>query len=309
MVNKLSTEKRALALHCMVEGMSMRSVERTLGISLNTVYRLHADAGGAAIAYHRKVARDLDVSLVQCDEIWSFIYAKKRNVPTATKAPKEAGDIWTWTALDVDSRFMLTWEIGDRSTKMAHRLMGGLKRKLNGERFQLTTDGHRPYLKAVPRAFGDDVDFATLVKWIRTDEELSIDARTIIGDPDPDCINTSYVERANLSMRMGMRRFARKTNAFSKRVEYHRHSVSLYFLYYNFCKVHGSLNGVTPAQAIGLSDESRSMEWVVGLIDERASKPNRPKTYNKSPEMKRKQERKVVREANDRLRRLREARK
>ena len=200
---------------------------------------------------------------------------------------------------------MLTWEVGDRSTKMAHRLMRSLKSRLNGERIQMTTDGHKPYLRAVPKAFGDDIDYATLVKLFQTDEETAIDARTIIGDPDPDLINTSYVERSNLSMRMGMKRFARKANAFSKKVENHRHSISLYFLYYNFCKVHGSLNGMTPAQALGIADEPYSMEWVISLLDERAPKPRRPKTYNKSPEMKRKQQRKTMREAIERVKKSR----
>ena len=286
----------------------MRSIERTLGLSLNTVYRLHADAGAAALAYHKKAAKDLDVSLVQCDEIWAFCYAKKRNVPTATDAPKGAGDIWTWTALDVDSRFMLAWETGDRSTRLAHRLMNNLRRRLNDNRIQLATDGHRPHLKAVPKAFGDDIDYATLVKLFQTNEDPSIDARTIIGDPDPDYINTSYVERSNLSMRMGMRRFTRKTNGFSKRAEHHLHSVSLYFLYHNFCKIHGSLNGMTPAQAIALADEPYSLEWVVGLIDERAPKPNRPKTYEKSQAMKLKQRRNALRSANERLAKLRDRR-
>ena len=308
MVNKLPTEKRALALHDMVEGCSMRSIERKHGISLNTIYRLHADAGGAAIAYHKKVAQDLDVSLVQCDEIWSFCYAKKKNVPTAIAAPKEAGDLWTWTALDVGSRFMLTWEVGDRSTKMAHRLMRSLKSRLNGERIQLTTDGHRPYLKAVPKAFGKDIDYATLVKTFHTNGDPTIDARTVIGDPDPDLINTSYVERSNLSMRSDIRRLTRRTNGFSKRVDGHIYSISLYFLYYNFCRRHRGLNGMTPAQVLGLTNEPRSMEWIVGLIDERAPQPNRPKTYNKSPEMRRKRWENQGREIVARLRRVREAR-
>ena len=304
MVNKLSTEQRALALHNLVEGMSIRSIERTLKISLNTIYRLHTEAGEVALAYHKKVAKNLNVRLVQCDEIWSFIYAKDRNLETATNAPNFAGSVWTWTAMDVDSRFMLTWEIGDRSTKMAHKVMRGLKKRLNGERIQLTTDGHKPYLRAVSKAFGDDIDYATLVKTFQSDGDPTIDARTITGNPDPNHINTSYIERTNLALRMGNRRHGRKTNAFSKRIEFHKCSVSLYFLYYNFCKPHGSLGDMTPAQVIGIADKSYDLEWVVGLIDKRAPKPRRPKTYNKSLEMKRKQHGTKMRAATERRRKV-----
>lgn len=290
MVNRLSTEKRALALHALVEGMSMRATSRLARISLNTVYKLHADAGDTALAYHKKVAKDLDVSLVQCDEIWAFCYAKEGNVPDAENAPPEAGDVWTWTALDVVSKFMLAWETGDRKEKSARKIMNNLKKRLGGRRIQLTTDGHRPYLKAVPDTFGDDIDFATLVKSFRLNCDPLLDSRVVIGEPDPLFINTSYVERANLSMRMGMRRFTRKTNGFSKSVENHRHSVALHFLYHNFCWEHGSLGkGVTPAMALGLADEPYTTEWISDLIDERTPPPNRPKTYKKSRTMARKQ--------------------
>lgn len=307
MVNKLSTEKRALALKLMVEGMSLRAVQRTLKVSLNTVYKLHADAGAAAIVYHKAVARDLDVSLVQCDEIWSFIYAKKRNVPTAKKPPPEAGDAWTWTALDVESRFMLSWEIGDRTTRTAHRFMNKLRKRLGKSRIQMTTDGHIPYLKAVPRAFGYDIDFATLVKMFGTGDPV-IDPRVVIGNPDPLHINTSYVERTNLSMRMELRRFTRKTNGFSKTADGLRNSVALYFLYYNFCRPNLTLktktqSHVTPAMAIGLADCVYDAEWIVGLIDARAPKPNRPKTYKKSEAMIRKQKLQRVKRSRELLRR------
>lgn len=280
MANVLSREKRALAIHLMVEGMSMRSIQRTMKISLNTVYKLHADAGEAALAHHRKIAKNLPSRLVQCDEIWSFCYAKKKNVADAVAAPPGAGDAWTWTALDVESKFMLAWEVGDRSTRMAHRLMKGLKRSLDGQRIQLTTDGHHAYPKAVRRAFGDDIDYATLVKSFDEDG-AKVDARAVIGNPDPQFINTSYVESSNRSIRMGVKRFTRKTSAYSKRVESHLHSISLFFLYHNFCWSHGSLEGKTPAQMIGLADEKHDLDWVVSLIEERTPKPKRPKTYKK----------------------------
>ena len=303
MVNRLSTEKRALALHALVEGNSMRAAARLAHISLNTIYKLHADAGEAALAYHRKVARDLDVSLVQCDEIWAFCYAKERNVPDAENAPPGAGDVWTWTALDVESKFMLAWEVGDRTIKYARKLMKNLKKRVGDRRIQLTTDGHRPYPQAVWDTFGDEIDYATLVKLFQLNCDPVIDSRVVIGEPDPQFINTSYVERANLSMRMGMRRFTRKTNGFSKSVDNHEHSVALYFLYHNFCWEHGSLGkGVTPAMALGLADEPYTTEWIAGLIDERAPPPNRPKTYKKSREMARKQRARQIKRVRERMR-------
>ena len=258
----------------------MRSIQRTIGISLNTVYKLHADASEAAVAYHKKVARDLPARLVQCDEIWSFVYAKKKNVAVAVAAPPGAGDVWTWTALDVESKFMLAWEVGDRSPRMAVKLMKNLRKRLDGQRIQLTTDGYKPYPKAVQRVFGDNIDYATLVKVFGVDEP-KIDTRAVTGEPDPQHINTSYVESSNRSLRMGVKRFTRKTSAYSKRLESHKHSVALYFLYHNFCWAHGGLNGKTPAQAIGLAREKYDTEWIVGLIDKRVPKPNRPKTYQK----------------------------
>ena len=272
-------------------------------------YKLHADAGDAALAYHKKMAKDLNVDLVQCDEIWAFCYAKKKNVEAATNPPPGAGDVWTWTALDVVSKFMLSWEVGDRTARTAHRLMRNLRKRLDGNRIQMTTDGHSPYQKAVPRAFGDDIDYATLVKSFEAGEDPSIDARVVSGDPDPDHINTSYVERSNLSIRMGLRRFTRRTNGFSKSVESHLRSVSLYFLYYNFCWEHSSLNGQTPAQALGLADEKKDVEWIVSLIDARTPPPDRPKTYKKSRTMRRKQRARQMKANRARVRRAREGRK
>lgn len=281
MANVLSPEKRALAIHLMVEGMSMRSIQRTMKISLNTVYKLHADAGETALAHHKKVAKSLPVHLVQCDELWSFCYAKEKNVADALAAPPKAGDVWTWTALDVESKFMLAWEVGDRSTKMARRLMKNLRKRLDGQRIQLTTDGHPAYPEAVRHVFGDNIDYATLVKCFDKDGDPKIDTRAVIGNPDPQFINTSYVEASNKSIRMGNKRYARKTSAYSKRLESHIHSISLFFLYHNFCWAHGGLDGKTPAQAIGLSKEKRDLDWIVSLIEERTPKPNRPKTYRK----------------------------
>ena len=183
---------------------------------------------------------------------------------------------------------MLAWEVGDRSTRMAHRLMKNLKNRLDGQRIQLTTDGHSSYPIAVRRAFGNDIDYATLVKVFDADEP-SISTQAVIGNPDPQHINTSYIESSNRSLRMGIKRFTRKTSAYSKRLKSHRYSVALYMLYHNFCWEHGGLGGRTPAQAIGLAREKYDTKWIVSLLDERAPKPNRPKTYKKSRAMVRKQ--------------------
>ena len=304
MVNRLPTEKRALAIQMMVEGSSMRAIQRTLEISLNTVYKLHADAGAAALDYHKKIARKLPSEIVQCDEMWSFVYAKKKNVADAVAAPPEAGDVWTWTALDVESKFMLSWEVGERSPEMAVKLMKKLRKRLDGRRIQLTTDGYKPYLDAVRLAFDDNIDYATLVKEFNTGMDPKLDIRTVIGNPDPQHINTSYVESSNLALRMGVKRFTRKSNAFSKRLENHKHSVALYFLYHNFCWEHGGIGGKTPAQAIGLAKKKRDTEWIVGLIDKRAPKPNRPKTYKTREHKLPLKMRQSIRRANKHLRKV-----
>lgn len=280
MANVLSREKRSLAIHLMVEGMSMRSIERTMKISLNTVYKLRDDAGEAALAYHKKVAKNLPARVVQCDEIWSFCYAKEKNVASAIAAPPEAGDVYTWTALDVESKFMLAWEVGDRSARMALRLMKNLKKRLDGQRIQLTTDGYHAYPNAVRRVFGEDIDYATLIKSFDK-KGAKVDTRTVIGNPDPQLINTSYVESSNRSIRMGVKSYTRKTSAYSKSLSSQIHSIALFFLYHNFCWAHGGVDGKTPAQAIGIAKEKYDTDWIVDLIEKGTPKPNRPKTYRK----------------------------
>lgn len=290
-MRKLPTAKRVMILNMLVEGMSMRSISRTVGVSINTVSKLLAEAGEACAAYHDEAMRDVPARRVQCDEIWSFVYAKDKNVPRAKKAPPVAGDVWTWTALDADHKLIVSWIVGDRSGQTAMELMDDLRPRL-ANRVQLTSDGHKAYLEAVEGAFGADVDYAQLVKlYGPTEGEGSekryspatctgIRKRKIEGSPDPADISTSYVERHNLTMRMSIRRFTRLTNAFSKKVENHVHSLSLYFVHYNFCRIHKTLK-CSPAMAAGVSDTLRDMEWIVGLIDARAPKPNRPKTYRK----------------------------
>ena len=283
-MNKLPIQKRAQILEMLVEGMSMRATSRLAKVSINTVYRLLEEAGEACAAYHDEAVRNVTASRVQCDEIWAFVYAKEKNVKRAKAAPKDAGDVWTWTALDADSKMILSYEVGDRSGATALEFMDDLRSRL-ANRVQLTTDGHRAYLEAVEGAFGDDVDFAQLVKLYGDAPErekryspaecVGTRKRRITGKPVRADVSTSYVERQNLTMRMGMRRYTRLTNAFSKKLENHLHMLSLYFVHYNFVRIHKSLR-CTPAMAAGVSDTLRDMEWIVGLIDARTPEPKRP---------------------------------
>lgn len=274
-----------MILTMLVEGMSMRSVSRTAGVSINTVTKLMIDAGEACAAYHDEAVQNVTARRIQCDEIWSFCYAKEKNVKRAKAAPQGAGDVWTWTALDADSKMVLSYEVGDRSGQTAMEFMDDLRSRLVN-RVQLTTDGHKAYLEAVEGAFGDDVDYAQLVKLYGEAPEgqrryspaqcVGARKRRVTGKPVRADVSTSYVERNNLTMRMGMRRFTRLTNAFSKKIENHLHMLSVYFVHYNFCRQHKSLGGVSPAMAAGVSDTLHDMEWIVGLIDARDPTPKRP---------------------------------
>ncbi|HEY9537181.1 MAG TPA: IS1 family transposase [Kiloniellaceae bacterium] len=292
-MNKLPLQKRVQILSMLVEGSSMRSISRITGVSINTVTKLLVDAGQACAAYHDEAVREVPAQRVQCDEIWSFCYAKAKNVERAKAAPEGAGDVWTWTALDSDSKMILAYEVGDRTAATALEFMDDLRDRL-ANRVQLTTDGHKAYLEAVEGAFGGDVDFAQLVKLYGEDANKGPERkyspsvckgakkRPIEGNPDKRHVSTSHVERQNLTMRMGMRRFTRLTNAFSKKLENHLHMLSLYFVHYNFCRQHKSLGGLSPAMAAGVSDTLHDMEWIVGLIDARAPKPGPRGPYNKA---------------------------
>ena len=267
----------------------MRAISRTVGVSINTVSKLLVDAGYACAEYHDKTVCEVQSRRVECDEIWSFCYAKNKNVTNAKSAPDGAGDVWTWTALDVDSRMILAYEIGDRSGKTAVEFLANLRSRL-ANKVQLNTDAHTAYFEAVDTVFGADVDYAQLVKIYGDSEDekkgkgtkyptcIGIEKQGLIGEPNMKKVSTSYVERMNLSMRMGMRRFTRKTNGFSKKLENHLHMLSLYFVYYNFVKIHKTLK-VTPAMAAEVTDKLYDMEWIVDLIDAREAKPNRPKYY------------------------------
>ena len=281
-----------LASQPSAENLSTRAVSRATGVSINTVTKLLVDAGEACAEYHDRKVRSVQSRRVQCDEIWSFCYAKAKHVPAAKAAPGGAGDVWTWTAIDADTKLIVSYEVGDRSGATAFEFMNDLRLRLTN-RVQLTTDGNSAYLEAVEEAFGAGIDYAMLIKLYGQPEGreperrysppecIGIDVRRVSGYPDPDHISASYVERQNLTMRMGMRRFTRLTNAFSKKLENHLHMLSLYFGHYNFCRQHKSLRGVTPAMAAGLTGALCNMEWIVGLIDARAPAPNRPKIYRK----------------------------
>ena len=290
-MNKLSTQRRGRILTMLVEGMSMRAITRIEGVSINTVAKLVADAGEACADFHDKAVRGLKSNRVECDEIWSFVYAKQRNVPTAKAAPKDAGDVWTFTAIDAQSKLIVSYLVGDRDGMSALDFMSDLRKRVDN-RIQLSTDGLGAYVGAVEGAFGADVDFAQVIKEYgklpSVDDETryspavctNIEKRRVEGNPDMRKANTSYVERHYLTMRMGMRRFTRLTNGFSKKVEKHVAMLSLYFVHYNFCRIHKTLR-VTPAMEAGLDETAHDMDWIVSLIDARAPKPKRPTAYRK----------------------------
>jgi IS1 family transposase len=261
--------------------MSIRAIERVTGASKHTITSLLVDAGKALADYQDRVFRDLNAKRVQVDEIWSFTYAKQKNVAGATAAPEGAGDTWTWTAIDADSKLVMSWMVGGRDGEYAMAFIDDLSRRL-ANRVQLTSDGHRAYLEAVEGAFGGDVDYAQLVKMYGPTvtapgryspaECTGIRKTRIEGDPDPAHVSTSYVERQNLTMRMHMRRFTRLTNAFSKKVENHAHAVALHFAYYNFVRVHKTLR-VTPAMAAGVTDRLWEMADLVKVLEDAEAAP------------------------------------
>ncbi|MBI4265745.1 MAG: IS1 family transposase [Acidobacteria bacterium] len=275
-MNKLPVAKRAQVLSLLCEGTSMRAVSRLADVSINTVTKLLVDAGRLCAAFHDDQVRGVKAQRVQVDEIWSFTYAKAKNVPKAKKAPVGAGDTWTWTGLEADSKLIVSWLVGPRDAGSAFTFTSDLKARL-ANRVQLTSDGLKVYVDAVEDAFGADVDYAQLVKLYGPSGEnetryspakcIGCLSKTVTGDPAPKYISTSYSERQNLTMRMHMRRFTRLTNGFSKKLENHVHMVALYTVFYNFTKIHKTLR-VTPAMEAGLTDRLWSMEDVVRLLEE-----------------------------------------
>jgi len=277
-MNRLPVAKRVQILSMLVEGSSLRSISRIAGVSINTVTKLVVDAGMACATYHDETVRNVKAKRVQCDEIWSFTYAKAKGVKTAKAAPENAGDTWTWTALDSDTKLMISWWVGGRDAQTGYQFLTDLETRLT-DRVQLTSDGLPAYLQAVPAAFSDDVDFAQLVKIYRASpasfkgryspaECIGAKKKVVSGNPDPNHISTSYVERQNLTMRMSMRRFTRLTNAFSKKFQNHCHSLALYFVWYNWMRKHKAI-GTTPAIAAGLADKAMTMTDLVELMDAR----------------------------------------
>ena len=290
-MRKLDTKTRALIIRLLVEGNSIRAASRIADVSKNTVNKLLIDAGAACAKYHDEHVRNVKASVIQCDEIWSFTYAKQKNVAAAKAAPEHAGDTWTWTAIDSDSKLIVSYMVGGRDSEYAIAFMDDLRDRL-ANRVQLTTDGHKAYLEAVEGAFGGDVDYAQLIKLYgdmggktaarkySPAECTGIKKRTVEGNPDKGLISTSHVERQNLTMRMHMRRFTRLTNAFSKKVENHMHAVALHFMYYNFVKVHQTLK-VTPAMEAGLTDRLWDIADLVAIVDANEPAPKKRGPYKK----------------------------
>jgi IS1 family transposase len=270
-MNKLSTAERIQIVSALVEGNSLRSTSRMCDVSINTVTKLLVDLGTACLKYEDQTLRNLKVRRVQADEIWAFIGAKAKNVPASKVGAW--GDVWTWTALDADTKLIVSWMVGGRDAETGHAFMRDVADRIKG-RCQLTTDGHRVYLTAVEDAFGVDVDFATLTKIYARQGDgryspadyVGAKSEVITGEPDPRHISTSYVERQNLTMRMGMRRFTRLTNGFSKKAENHAHACALHFLHYNFCRVHKTLR-VTPAMEAGIASHVWTLGDIVALLD------------------------------------------
>ena len=286
-MNKLLPAKRTQILSMLCEGSSMRSTSRVADVSLNTVDKLLRDAGKACAAFHDQAVRNVKAKRVQVDEVWSFVAAKEKNVPSMKKPVDGAGDVWTWTGIDAESKLIVSWLVGDRSGEAAKVFMDDLVSRL-ATRVRLTSDGHRAYLEAVEGAFGTDVDFAQLVKLYGQTPEgqrrhsppecIGCECHAVTGKPDPDHISTSFVERSNLTLRMANRRFTRLTNAFSKKIENHCHMVALYTVWDNFVKMHKTLK-MTPALAAGVSDRLWSVEDIVALIDAREPVPKKRGPY------------------------------
>ncbi len=290
-MNRMTSADRARILHLLCEGTSVRAITRITGASKNTVIKLLSDAGKALGEYQDQAFRNLPTKRVQLDEIWSFTYAKQKNVATAKDAPDRAGDTWTWTAIDADSKLVMSWLVGGRDAGYAYAFIEDVYGRL-ANRVQVTSDGHNAYVNAIRDVFGIDVDYAQLVKQYgeapgspderRCSPAVCTGAKKfrIEGRPDPKHLSTSYVERQNLTMRMHMRRFTRLTNGFSKKVENHANAVALHFAYYNFVRIHQTLR-TTPAMAAGVSDRLWEVADLVAVLEAAEPKPGKRGPYRK----------------------------
>lgn len=275
-MNQLSLDKRTQIIALLVEGNSLRSTTRLTGCSINTVTKLLVDVGRACEEMHDKTVKNLQTKRVEADEIWSFVYAKAKNVPVEKLG--EAGDIWTWTAIDSDSKLMISWLVGDRSRHSCFNFLNDVKSRLGDQRIQMSTDGLGIYTDVVNEIWKGQIDYAQIIKkYAETNQErgfrpkgtsevIATEKTTINGNPENRLVSTSYVERQNLTMRMGIRRFGRQTNAFSKKVENHWLAVALHFAYYNFCRIHKTLR-VTPAMAAGLTKRPWEIADLVMLTE------------------------------------------
>jgi IS1 family transposase len=274
MANVISTATKIAVITALVEGCSVRSTSRMTGVSKGAVLRLLVSVGNACAAYQNAAIRNVAAKRVQVDEIWSFCYAKEKNVTLEMAEQRVAGDVWTFTAIDAETKLVISWLVGRRDAGCAAEFLQDVAGRLKN-RVQLTTDGHKMYLTAVPDAFGSDIDYAQLVKVYVNDpvegmkryspaQCLGTQRIEIIGEPDHVHISTSYVERQNLNMRMNMRRFTRLTNAFSKKIENHIAMIALFHMHYNFARVHQTLR-VTPAMEAGISQHVWSIQEIVSL--------------------------------------------
>lgn len=275
-MNRLSIETRAQILGCLVEGNSLRAVTRMVGCSINTVTKFLVDVGTACDLYQNEVLRNLQCKHIQIDEIWSFCYSKQKNTPIEQRKMGR-GDVWTWVALDADTKLVCSWLVGPRNPEYANIFVSDLAGRL-ANRVQLTSDGYKPYLKAIDKAFGGDIDYGMLVKLYGVADGSQHEKRyspgvckgtiigTVSGSPEKQHISTSFVERQNLTMRMSMKRFARLSNGFSKKIENHANAVAMHYMYYNFARIHKTLR-VTPAMEAGIADHVWSLEEIARLAD------------------------------------------
>lgn len=278
-MNKLNIDRQAQIIKVLCEGNSIRSTARITGTAVNTVVKLLREVGAACLEYQDKVMRDLPCKKLQCDEIWSFVYSKDKNVPEDRKGQFGFGDVWTFTAIDADTKLVPCWLVGQRNADCAYEFILNLKNRL-ANRVQLTTDGHKMYLEAIEHAFGSEIDYAQLIKLYGQDFDerekryspaqcIASEKHIVQGSPDIKEVSTSFVERQNLTMRMNMRRFTRLTNAFSKKLQNHEYALALYFMHYNFVRPHKTLANPyprTPAMAAGITNKIWTVEEIVKII-------------------------------------------
>jgi len=272
-MNRLNRTKQAQIVAALVEGVSVNATSRMTGVSKVTILKLLADLGTACADYQDRTLRNLKCKRLQCDEVWQFVYAKEKNVPAEKKGQFGFGDVWTWAAIDADTKLVPAFMVGNRDLRSAKMFIDDLAGRL-ASRVQLTTDGLKAYLEAVEGAFGSEIDYAMLIKIYGGSQEevryspaecLGCETKRIQGNPDSRHISTSYVERQNLTMRMSMRRFTRLTNGFSKKVENHAYSVAIHFMHYNFCRIHMTLR-VTPAMEAGIANHVWTIEEMLGKV-------------------------------------------